>query len=350
MDFGYFTLSDNNYADNPRSPNEFVSTIAAEAIYAEELGFHSAWIGEHHFSSLGVNSAPELLLTYIAAKTRRIRLAPAVNVLPLHHPIRVAEQWATLDLLSGGRVDFAAGRGYDRREYAPFEVDFETNLEAFAEGLEIVHRLWQTELPISHHGTHYHFDDVWITPRPVQHPLPIYVASFSRPSIDLAARLGIGLVVAAGAATAVHGGLAEVARLYRDGCAACGTTPRRLVTSYFIHFADTPEEERAARERQLRYHQECTSPAFPGDPKTAPENYRYFIKIVERYRTMKAEDFNENAVLIGNSARLVDILKAKVEAAGFDEVILYFNLGLKPHERVKEEMARFMAEVAPAFR
>ena len=133
MDFGYFTLSDNNYRDNPRTPNEFVSTIAAEAIYAEELGMHSAWIGEHHFSTLGVNSAPELLLTYVAARTKRIRLAPAVTVLPLHHPIRVAEQWATLDLLSGGRVNFAAGRGYDRREYGPFGEDlciiFETDIE-----------------------------------------------------------------------------------------------------------------------------------------------------------------------------------------------------------------------------
>ena len=75
---------------------------------------HSAWIGEHHFNSLGVLSCPDLVLAYVAAQTTRIRLAPAVTVLPLHHPIRVAEQWATLDLLSGGRVDFAAGRGYDR--------------------------------------------------------------------------------------------------------------------------------------------------------------------------------------------------------------------------------------------
>jgi luciferase family oxidoreductase group 1 len=349
MDFGYFTLSDNNYRDNPRTPNDFIKDIVAEAILAEELGFHSAWIGEHHFSSLGVNSAPELLLTYIAARTQRIRLAPAVNVLPLHHPIRVAEQWATLDLLSGGRVDFAAGRGYDRREYAPFGVDFETNAAAFAEGLEIVQKLWETDRPISHHGARYAFDDIWITPKPVQRPMPIYVASFSRPSIELAARLGASLVVAAGAATSVHGGLAQVAQFYRDACAAKGTKPRRLVTSYFIHFADTPAEEHAARERQLRYHQECTSPAFPGDPKTAPEDYRYFIKIVERYQTMKAEDFNDNAVLIGNAAQIIDTLKTKVEAAGFDEVILYFNLGLKPHRRVQEEMARFMAEVAPAF-
>ncbi len=349
MKFGYFTLSDNNYRDNPRSANEFVATIAAEAIYAEEIGMHSAWIGEHHFSTLGVNSAPELVLTYVAAKTQRIRLAPAITVLPLHHPIRVAEQWATLDLLSGGRIDFAAGRGYDQREYGPFEADFADNAATFAEGLEIVQRLWATSEPISHVGAHYKFNDVWITPRPVQRPVPIYVASFSRPTIELAARLGAGLVVAAGAATSVHGGLAQVATLYREACAQRGVAPRRLITSYFIHFADTPAEERAARGRQLRYHQECTSPAFPGDPKTAPANYAYFAKIVERYRTMSAEDLNDNAVLIGSPARIVETLKAKVEAAGFDEVILYFNLGLKPHARVKEEMARFMAEVAPAF-
>ena len=72
---------------------------------------HSAWVGEHHFSTLGVSSSPEVLLAFVAARTQRLRLAPAVTVLPLHHPIRVAEQWATLDALSGGRVDFACGRG-----------------------------------------------------------------------------------------------------------------------------------------------------------------------------------------------------------------------------------------------
>ena len=106
---------------------------------------HSAWIGEHHFNSLGVLSCPDLVLSYIAARTSRIRLAPAVTVLPLHHPIRVAEQWATLDLLSNGRVDFAAGRGYDRREYEPFHVDFDDNQGIFEEGLEVVRQLWQAE-------------------------------------------------------------------------------------------------------------------------------------------------------------------------------------------------------------
>ena len=159
MKFGYFTLSDNHYADNSRAPNRFVADIIDEALYAEQVGMHSAWIGEHHFSTLGVLSCPDLALAYIAARTERIRLAPAVTVLPLHHPIRVAEQWASLDLLSNGRVDFAAGRGYDRREYAPLGVSFDDNQSIFEEGMEIVRRLWSVEGPISHRGRHYAFDE-----------------------------------------------------------------------------------------------------------------------------------------------------------------------------------------------
>src|SRR3954470_3800839 len=165
MDFGYFTLSDNHYENNTRDANQFVADITDEAIYADQLGMHSAWIGEHHFNSLGVLSCPDLVLAQVAARTERIRLAPAVTVLPLHPPIRVAEQWATLDLLSGGRVDFAAGRGYDRREYAPFHVSFEDNQAIFEEGMEIVRRLWESDQPLSHHGKHYQFDDVAITPK-----------------------------------------------------------------------------------------------------------------------------------------------------------------------------------------
>src|SRR4029434_2872137 len=127
MEFGYFTLSDNHYLDNTRTSNQFVADITAEAIYADTLGMHSAWIGEHHFNSLGVLSCPDLVLAYIAARTKRIRLHPAGTGPPLHHPIRVAEQWATLDLLSNGRVDFATGRGYDAREYQPFHVSFAHN-------------------------------------------------------------------------------------------------------------------------------------------------------------------------------------------------------------------------------
>ena len=211
MEFGYFTLSDNHYDSNPRAPNQLIADIVDEALYADQLGMHSAWIGEHHFGTLGVLSCPDLALAYIAARTQRIRLAPAVTVLPLHHPIRVAEQWATLDLLSGGRVDFAAGRGYDRHEYAPLGVSFDDNQAIFEEGMEVVRRLWSEDTPISHRGRFYTFEDVLITPRPVQRPIPAYVASFSKPSIELAARLGCGLIVAPFAAAMTFGGLAQVA-------------------------------------------------------------------------------------------------------------------------------------------
>jgi len=349
MDFGYFTLSDNHYEGNRRSAAQFISDILAEVLYADRLGFHSAWIGEHHFNALGVLSCPDLVLSYAAARTQSIRLAPAVTVLPLHHPIRVAEQWASLDVLSGGRVDFAAGRGYDRREYEPFGADFADNQAIFNEAMAIVRRLWDADGPISHHGRYYSFDDIQITPKPVQRPLPAYVGSFSQPSIELAARLGCGVVVAPFAASISFGGLREVATLYHEACAKAGTRPGRLMCSYFTHFADDRAQELAARERQVRYYRECVIPSFPSDPATAPPSYRYFIGMVERLRQVRPEDLTENSVLIGRPAQITEILK-KVEAAGFDEVILYINVGLKPHRQVLDEMSRFDEEVRPAFK
>jgi hypothetical protein len=118
--------------------------------------------------------------------------------------------------------------------------------------------------------------------------------------------------------------------------------------SYFLHFADTKEQETAQRARQIRYFKECGLPALPSDPKTAPPSYRYFLEIVDRLSKVRPEDLTENSVLIGSSAGIAETLK-KVESAGFSEVILYFNVGLKPHTQVKEEMNRFMQEVAPAF-
>lgn len=350
MDFGYFTLSDNHYENNPRTANQFVADILDEAVYADELGYHSAWIGEHHFNSLGVLSCPDLVLANAAARTKRIRLAPAVTVLPLHHPIRVAEQWATLDLLSNGRVDWAAGRGYDRREYEPFKVNFDDNQGIFEEGMELVRRLWSAGGErITHKGKYYQFADVRITPQPVQKPIPSYVASFSKPSIELAARLGCGLIVAPFAAAMSFGGLKQVSDLYHETCAKHGTKPQRLMCSYFAHFFDNKEQEAAQRARQIRYYRECVIPALPGDPKTAPPTYRYFVDMVARLGKVRPEDLTENSVLLGSPQQITDTLK-KVQAAGFNEVILYFNVGMKPHAQVKDEMARFAAEVAPAFR
>src|SRR6202021_780990 len=140
----------------------------------------------------------------------------------------------------------------------------------------------------------------------------------------------------------------QVADLYKETCARHGRKPGRLMCSYFTHFYDNPREEAAQRERQIRYYKECVIPALPGDAKTAPPSYRYFVDMVERLGKVRAQDLTENSVLLGSPAQITETLK-KVEAAGFSEVILYFNVGMKPHAQVKEEMDRFMREVAPAF-
>jgi alkanesulfonate monooxygenase SsuD/methylene tetrahydromethanopterin reductase-like flavin-dependent oxidoreductase (luciferase family) len=178
--------------------------------------------------------------------------------------------------------------------------------------------------------------------------MPAYIGSFSKPSIELAARLGYGLIVAPFAAAMSYGGLKQVADLYNETCIKHGKTPGRLMCSYFTHFYDTPAQEKTQRDRQIRYYKECVIPALPGDPKTAPPSYTYFIDMVKRLHEVQPQQLTDNSVLLGNAQAITDSLK-KVEAAGFSEVILYFNVGMKPHNQVKEEMDRFMREVAPNF-
>jgi alkanesulfonate monooxygenase SsuD/methylene tetrahydromethanopterin reductase-like flavin-dependent oxidoreductase (luciferase family) len=154
------------------------------------------------------------------------------------------------------------------------------------------------------------------------------------------------VVFATFAANITLGGIGEAARFYKEACARLGTKPGRLTSSYFIHFADTPEEDRAARERQTRYARECGGSAIRSGPR--PKSYDYMRVFHEVNRSRKPEDLDARSVLLGSSAQITDALKA-MEALGFDEIILYFNVGLKPHAQVKDEMARFMAEVAPHF-
>ena len=348
IDFGYFTLSDNYYPDNPRSSSDFVLEIREQAILADKLGYSSAWIGEHHFDRLGVNSRPDILLASIIPETQNIRFAPAVNVLPLHHPIHVAEAWATLDLLSGGRVDFATGRGYDQEEYLPFGADFMKSAEMFEEGMDVLWKAWTEDGFWSHHGEFYHIDDMSITPKPIQNPIPFYVASFSETSSKMAAKRGHNIIYAPFAASMVYGSLGAAVDSYRNNCVAAGNEPGRAMCSYFIHIADTPEEDDFGRQAMMDYFKYCVLRAFPDDPETMPPTMHYFMQINEILRNMEKDKLSKNSVLIGNAAAITEQLK-EVEEAGIDECILYFNVGKKPHSLVKDQMYKFMEEVAPNF-
>ncbi len=348
MKFGYFTLGDNTYGDDARVPNEFIGDIIDEAIHAEAVGLHSAWIGEHHFNLRGVLSCPEIVLTHVAAATEKIRLAPGATILPMHHPVRVAEQWATIDMLSGGRVDFVAGRGHDIREYSVFNAPFNESQDVFAEAVEIVHQLWNDNEMVSHKGRHFQFDGIRITPNPIQHPIPIYVASFSASSLELAGRLGLNIAIAPFVAAMRFGGLDGFGDVYRSECAKNGHEAGRIACTYFLHFADNPSEHQLAGERQVRYFKDCVLDAMPSDANSAPPSYAYFAEMRDHLQDMKPDEQSDRAVLIGGAQKMIDTLK-DLETAGISEVVLYFNVGLKPHQQVKDEMQRFMEEVAPSF-
>jgi alkanesulfonate monooxygenase SsuD/methylene tetrahydromethanopterin reductase-like flavin-dependent oxidoreductase (luciferase family) len=306
------------------------------------------WIGEHHFDSLGVNSRPDLVLSSIAPLTKHVRLAPAVSVLPLHHPVHVAETWATLDLLSGGRVDFACGRGYDPREYKPFGADFMHSAEAMEEAIEVLLKAWTSPGPWSHKGRLFDIPPMQITPKPVQRPIPFYVASFSKTSIAMAAKRGLNIIYAPFAAGMIYGGLDKAVESYREQCAKYGNKPGRAMCSYFIYIADNPKDDDYGRQSQMDYFNHCVVRALPSDPSKAPPTMQYMLKIVDILKNMKKEDLSDKSILIGSPQQIIDSLK-KVEAAGIEEVILYFNVGLKPHSLVKEQMDRFIREIAPAF-
>ncbi len=348
MKFGYFTLTDNRYDNNPRSASELAREIVEQAIYAEEIGMHSAWIGEHHFNRLGCLPAPEIMLSYVAARTEHLRLAPAVVVLPLHHPLRVAEQWASLDALSNGRVTFAAGRGFDRGEYEPFGVSFEDSFDILTEGMEILRRAWSETEPWSHAGKHYNFDDVIVTPHPVQDTIPVYMGCFSVPTLEFTARNGYDMGMTAFGAKMNYGGLAQMVDAYREACGRHGTTPGKTMTSFLIHMSCTEAEDRDGRERCLRYFVEDAMISVPSDPDKTPDNLKYFLKFSNFAPRLAPEDLDDSTILLGGPDQIVESLK-KIEAAGLDEVVLYFSYGLKPDSMVREQMAWFMEDVAPHF-
>lgn len=349
LEFGYFSLSDNNYpGEGQRTSSETVLQVRDQAIYADKIGMHSAWIGEHHFDTLGVNSCPELLLASIAPVTKRIRLAPAITVMPLHHPLRVAEQWATLDLVSGGRVDFATGRGYDVREYAPFGTPYKESAELMEEGIDVVLKAWTSPGKWSHDGFYYTIPEMEITPKPVQQPIPFYVACFSMTSMEMLAKRGLNVIFAPFAANLMFGGLDKAVDTYHETCTRFGTTPGDAKCSYFIHIAETPEEDSIGRGAVIRYIRNCIIGAFPNDPAKMPPTMMYFLEINKMLETMEESTLSERSILLGPPEEIIKSLK-KVEAAGIGEVILYFNLGNKPASMVKEQMDRFMRDVAPAF-
>src|SRR5213593_2859477 len=165
-------------------------------VKAEALGYVSSFVVEHHFTGFGQISATLNLLTWIGARTRTLRLGTAVMTLPWHNPVLLAEQAATLDLLSDGRLDFGIGQGYRHNEFAGFRVPMEEAEERFDESREIILKAWTLDTPWSHHGKYWSFDNVIVEPPTRQKPHPPIWMGAGRPaSIKKVAAYGYNLLL-----------------------------------------------------------------------------------------------------------------------------------------------------------
>ena len=220
-------------------------------VEAESLGFCSTFLVEHHFTGFGQISATLNLLTFIAARTRTLRLGTAVIVLPWHNPVLLAEQAATLDLLSQGRLDFGIGMGYRYREFAGFCMPMEEASERFDESLEVILKAWTSDAPWSHRGKYWQFDDVVVEPPTAQKPHPpLWMGAGSAGSIKKVAAQGYNLLLDQYASTAE---ISERIALYRSEVERLGRTfdPMSVGVTRSINVVDTAAELARAYENRV---------------------------------------------------------------------------------------------------
>lgn len=170
----------------------FIDTV----IEAEQLGFESIFIVEHHFSGGGQLSSSLNLLSYLAAKTSRIRLGTAVTVLPWHNPVLIAEQAATVDLLSGGRLDFGVGKGYRDIEFNGFDIPKEEAFARYEESVEVILKSWTSNERFDHRGKYWSFNDIIVEPPCIQKPHPpLWTAAGTNESIARVAETGMSVML-----------------------------------------------------------------------------------------------------------------------------------------------------------
>ena len=219
---------------------------------ADRLGFHSLFMVEHHFTGQGQVSASMTLLAYLAARTRRIRLGTAVVVLPWHNPVLVAEQAATLDLLSGGRFDFGVGKGYRKPEFEGFCIPIEEATERFDEAMEVIRKAWTSGGRFSHHGKRWHYENIVVEPEPLQRPHPpLWLAAGSAKSVRRAAREGYNLLLDQIASIAQ---ITERVAIFREECARIGRPydPMTVAVARALQMIHSESERQAAFETRKR--------------------------------------------------------------------------------------------------
>jgi alkanesulfonate monooxygenase SsuD/methylene tetrahydromethanopterin reductase-like flavin-dependent oxidoreductase (luciferase family) len=290
-------------------------------VEADRLGFTQLFMVEHHFTGQGQVSASMTVLAYLAARTRNIRLGTAVVVVPWHNPVLIAEQVATLDLLTGGRVDFGVGKGYRKVEFDGFCIPMAEATERFDEAMEIIRKAWTTEGRFSHHGKRWHYDNILVEPEPLQRPHPpLWLAAGSHESIRRAAREGYNLLLDQ---LAQVDQIIQRIAIFREEC-------ERIGRAYDSAMVAT------ARPLQMIHHESERAQAY--------ETRKRVLATIGDLARDKLPDRIEDdtAPLLGMPEEVVARLK-ELEAGGATNILL-----VDPNASVANLRA-FAREVMPAF-
>src|SRR5215471_7206115 len=193
MKFGIFVFGD-NHPGLGRSNQKYYEEVLTMAEWAEELGFDSFWLGEHHFYWYGSLPSPPMLIAALGQRTKKIRLGPAISVLPFHHPLIVAEEYAFADNLCGGRLNFAIGSGFSPIEYKMFGMSLEDARERYWETFDVIIKSW-TQKEFSHKGKFYQIENGSLHLKPLQKPMPpTWVAASSDETLTKSGELGLSIM------------------------------------------------------------------------------------------------------------------------------------------------------------
>src|SRR5580704_17240899 len=330
MKFGLFggARARGGPAGDSEGYHDFIKYVVA----AEELGFSSVFLVEHHFTGFGQVSASLNLLSYLAARTDRIRLGTAVVVLPWHNPILVAEQAATLDLLSNGRLDFGVGKGYRPYEFSGFCVEQDEATERFDEAMEILRLSWQSGGErFSYKGKWHSYDNSVVEPSPIQRPHPPFWLGAGSPySILSAAREGYNLLLDQIAPIDL---IIERVKTFREECLAIGRAYNPMMVGVtrglqIVH--NEAERKQAIKTRQAVLENIGDLARGPG---------------AERYHHIGADPDTfelDDAPLLGTPEEIIARLK-KLEAGGVENVLF-----AAPGASVAG-LRTFAEEIMPAF-
>jgi alkanesulfonate monooxygenase SsuD/methylene tetrahydromethanopterin reductase-like flavin-dependent oxidoreductase (luciferase family) len=338
MQFGLFGSASARRGGGEFDSSEGFRDFIEYNVEAEALGFHGTFVVEHHFTGYGQVSATLNLLTWLGARTRTLRLGTAVIVLPWHNPVLLAEQTATLDLLSGGRLDFGVGKGYRYNEFAGFCVPMEEADARFDECLAVLRKAWTADEPFTHRGRYWQFDGIAVEPPAAQKPHPpIWMGAGSERSIRQVAAQGFNLLLGQYASPA---DVAAHIAAYRSEVEARGRRfdPMQVGVTRAFFVTDAAGERDAALERRLqnRMRQLKLATRPDGTVHGGPDR-----------ATGDPRAVNENSAIYGTPDDIAKKLEELREAgAGY---ILINGGGSGGGARGRESLRRFARDVMPMF-